>query len=124
MECASRDYCCVVHPAGGRDATVKTLWSEAMGREYGGELDSDLDDLVYVILRERGILVNVKVVDLTDKVSVEQEARHIESLMKRYVKMNLAFRERIRKRVLEKSKNGVLRRESHAAVMWWKAPAL
>ena len=30
MEDASRQYCCVVHPAGGRDVIIERLWSEVI----------------------------------------------------------------------------------------------
>jgi hypothetical protein len=42
-----------------------------MNREYGGELDPDLDDILFVMLRQRGILVNVRVIDYTVRLSVE-----------------------------------------------------
>ena len=32
MEHASRGYCCVVHPAGGRDAIIESLWPKMVKR--------------------------------------------------------------------------------------------
>ena len=46
----------MVHPAGGRDGLVKSLWTKVTGKKYDGELDPDLDHFVIVILRERGCL--------------------------------------------------------------------
>jgi 2-polyprenyl-3-methyl-5-hydroxy-6-metoxy-1,4-benzoquinol methylase len=122
MENASRRYCCVVHPAGERDIIIENLWSEVTGKKYSGELDPDLDDLIFIMLRQRGILVNVKVINYTVRVSVEQEVKHIESLLSRYGGITPALRDVIKKRVVEKSLKGVYETESNAAVMWWEAP--
>lgn len=120
MEQASRRYCCVVHPAGGAGTMVKGLWPKLVGRGYGGEVDPDLDDLVFVILRQRGILVNVKVIDYVVRLSVEQEVRLIARLLGKHVKLTPAIIEVIRKSVLGKSRNGVHETRSNAVVMWWK----
>ncbi|MBC8274723.1 MAG: class I SAM-dependent methyltransferase [Chloroflexi bacterium] len=124
MEHASKGYCCVVHPAGGRDAILKSLWPEVVGREYGGELDPDLDDLVFVMLRQRGMLVNVKVIEFTVRLSVEQEVRHVARLLGKHAEITPALGGAIRKGVLEKSRDGMYETESQAAVIWWKAPGL
>ena len=122
MEAASMSYCCVVHPAGGADIMVKIIWPEATGEEYSGEVDPDLDDLVYVMLRQRGILVNVRAIDFTVRLSVEQEVRIIARLMSKHMKMIPIMEEIIRKRVSERSSNGVYETRSNAVVMWWKPP--
>ena len=122
MEDASRGYCCVVHPAGGRDPIIKSLWSEVMGREYSGELDPDLDDLLFVMLRERGILVNVKVIDFTVRLSAEQEERLVISHLGRHKEVTPALREVIKRSVLERLSNGIYEIKSHAAVVWWRTP--
>jgi 2-polyprenyl-3-methyl-5-hydroxy-6-metoxy-1,4-benzoquinol methylase len=120
MEAASRKYCCVVHPAGSRDTIIKHLWTEIIGREYRGELDPDLDDLLFVMLRQRGILVNVKVIDYTARISVEQEEGHIESLLERYTEITPTQRKNIGKCLLEKARDGIYERKSNAAVVWWQ----
>ena len=123
MEDASMGYCCVVHPAGGRDAIIESLWPEVVKREYAGEVDPDLDDLVFVILRQRGILVNVKVIDYTVRLSMEQELRLIARLLGKYVKLTLAMIEVIGKSVSRNSRNGLYETRNSAAVMWWKVPS-
>ena len=122
MEDASRGYCCVVHPAGGRDTIIESLWLEVVGKEYAGELDPDLDDLVFVILRERGILVNARVMDYTSKRTIEQEVRHIVSLLGRWAEITPIQEGVISKRVTEKSPNGIYETKDNAVVIWWKAP--
>lgn len=124
MEDASRGHCCVVHPAGGRDIIIQHLWPEIMGREYSGELDPALDDLLFVMLRERGILVNVRVIDFITRLSVEQEERLIISLLSQHSEITPALREVIKSRVLERLSNGMYEEKSHAAVVWWKTPLL
>jgi SAM-dependent methyltransferase len=122
MEDASRGYCCVVHPVGGWDAIIESLWTEVVKREYAGELDPDLDDLVFVILRQRGILVNVKVIDYTSKRTIEREVRHIASLVGRWAEITPIQEGVIRRRVAEKSQNGVYEIRSNAVVICWKSP--
>jgi Methylase involved in ubiquinone/menaquinone biosynthesis len=122
MEDASRGYCCAVHPVGGRDAIIESLWAEVVKREYAGEVDPDLDDLVFVMLRQRGILVNVKVIDYTGKRTIEQEVRHIAFLMGRWAEITPIQEGVIRRRVMEKAQSGVCETRSGAVVMWWKAP--
>ncbi len=122
MESTARRYCCVVHPAGGRGMIIRSLWSEIMGKEYRGEIDPDLDDIVFAILRERGILVNVRVINYTDRRSVEQEERHIASLLGRWTEITPALGKTIREAVLKESRDGMYEGKSHAVVMWWKTP--
>ena len=124
MEDASRGHCCVVHPAGGRDIIIQQLWPEIMGREYGGELAPDLDDLLFVMLRDRGVLANVRVIDFITRLSVEQEERLIISLLSQHSEITPALREVIKSRVLERLSNGMYKEKSHAAVVWWKIPLL
>lgn len=122
MEGASRGYCCVVHPAGGADPTVKALWPEVTGKKYAGEVDPDLDDLVFVMLREREILVDVRVIDYTLRLSTEQEVRLVTRLLGKHAEITPTLTEVIRKAVLGNS-GGVPREiKSNAIVMWWQAP--
>ena len=62
MEKASRKYCAVIQPA-GRDSIVKELWTEITGKEYRGEFDPDADYFAYLVLRQWGRLVNVRVIN-------------------------------------------------------------
>jgi len=55
----SSNYCAVIQPA-GRDSMVKEMWTKITGRSYKGEFDPDADYFAYLILREWGRLVNVK----------------------------------------------------------------
>jgi len=101
---------------------TKALILARMGKEYAAEVDPDLDDLVFVILRQRGILVNVRVIDFTVRLSVEQEVRLIARLLGKWVEITPALRMIIEKNVLEKSPNGVYEAKNNAVVMWWKVP--
>ena len=78
---------------------------------------------LFVMLRERRILVNVRVIDYTVRLSVEQEQRHIEALLGEHIRITPALREIIKRRVLERLNNGVYEEKGRAAVIWWKAPS-
>ena len=72
-------------------------------------------------MRQRGKLVNVKVIDYTSKRTVEQEVRHIASILGRWAEIAPIQEGVIRKRVMGKSPNGLYETRSNAVVMWWEA---
>ena len=65
-------------------------------------------------------MVNVKVIDYTARMSVEQEESHIEALLDRYTEITSTQRKNIGKRLLEKARDGIYERRSNAAVVWWQ----
>ena len=62
MEHASREYCAVIQPA-GRDNLVKELWTKITGESYRGEFEPDADYFAYLILRQWGRLINVRIMN-------------------------------------------------------------
>ena len=84
----------------------------------------DLYDLVFAMLRQRGVLVNVKVIDFTGRRSMEQETRYISRLLGKYVEVTPDLREKVETAVFKKLQDGVYETNNNAVVMWWKAPPL
>ncbi len=62
MEQASREYCAVIQPA-GRDNMVKEMWTKITGASYRGEFEPDADYFAYLILRQWGRLINVRILN-------------------------------------------------------------
>ncbi|PXF62132.1 MAG: hypothetical protein C4B59_00530 [Candidatus Methanogaster sp.] len=59
MEAASMRYCAVIQPA-GRDDMVEEMW-RITGERYGGEFDPDANYFAYLLLRQLGRLVDVRI---------------------------------------------------------------
>ncbi|MEA3323680.1 MAG: hypothetical protein U9Q37_00860 [Euryarchaeota archaeon] len=60
MEAASMRYCAVIQPA-GRDDMVEEIWTRITGERYGGEFEPDADYFAYLLLRQLGRLVDVRI---------------------------------------------------------------
>lgn len=119
MEDASNKYCAVIQPA-GRDRMVKEMWTKITGDGYKGEFDPDADYFAYLILRQWGRLVNVRIMNYSVERNFEQEMRYIASFIGKYVVVDTHIKEIIEQYV---SGNG-LRKEKHSAVvLWWRIPA-
>ncbi len=117
MENASRRYCAVVQPA-GRERIVKELWTEITGKEYSGEFDPDADHFAYLVLRQWGRLVNVRVMNYTVERNLEQEVRYIASFIGKYVEVDTRVKGIIEQHLLRRGK-GLYREKRSAVVMWW-----
>ena len=119
MEDASRRYCAVIQPA-GRDDMVKEMWTEITGKSYRGEFDPDADYFAYLILRQLGRLVDVRIMNYGAELDFEQEVRYIASFIGRYVEVDSRMKEVIEQYV---SLKGLSREGQSAVVMWWEIPA-
>ena len=119
MEGASGRYCAVIQPA-GRDSMVKEMWTEITGKSYGGEFDPDADYFAYLILRELGRLVDVRIMNYSVKRNFEQEVRYVASFMGKYVEVDSRMKETIEQYV---SLKGLSMEMRSAVVMWWEIPA-
>jgi len=119
MEGASGRYCAVIQPA-GRDDMVKEMWTEITGERYRGEFDPDADYFAYLILRQLGRLVDVRIMNYGAELDFEQEVRYIASFMGKYVEVDDQIKEVIEQYV---SLKGLRREMQSAVVMWWKVPA-
>ena len=62
MENASNKYCAVAQPA-GRDIILKDMWTKITGKDYRGEFGPDADYFVYLILCQKGRLLNVSPIE-------------------------------------------------------------
>jgi len=112
MENASNKYCAVIQPA-GRDSMVKEMWTKTTGKSYRGEFDPDADYFAYLILRQWGRLVNVRIMDYSIERNFEQEVRYIASFIAKYVEVDAHVKEIIEQYVSEKG----LRKEKRSAVV-------
>ena len=119
MEAASRRYCAVIQPA-GRDDMAKEMWTEITGERYGGEFDPDADYFAYLILRQLGRLVDVRIMNYGAELDFEQEVRYIASFIGKYVEVDHRTKEMIEQYV---SSKGLYRDTRSAVVMWWEIPA-
>jgi len=116
---SSSNYCAVIQPA-GRDSMVKEMWTKITGKSYKGEFDPDADYFAYLILREWGRLVNVRIMNYSVERNFEQEVRYIASFIGKYVEVDTHIKEIIEQYVSEKG----LRKKKHSAVvMWWGIPS-
>ena len=115
MENASNNYCAVIQPA-GRDSIVKELWTKITGKSYKGEFDPDADYFAYLILRQWGRLVNVRIMNYSVERNFEQEVRYIASFIGKYVEVDARVKEIIGQHVSEK---GLRKEKRSAVVMWW-----
>ena len=119
MEHASREYCAVIQPA-GRDNLVKELWTKITGESYRGEFEPDADYFAYLILRQWGRLINVRIMNYSVERNFEQEVRYIASFMGKYVEVDAYVMETIEQYVSEK---GLCKERQSAVVMWWRIPS-
>jgi hypothetical protein len=120
MENASKRYCAVIQPT-GRDSIVKETWTKITGRKYEGQFDHDADYFVYLILRQWGKLINVRIMEYNMSRNFEQEVRYITSFIGRYVEVDTRIKEVIEKYVSDRLKD-VGKVKSSAVVMWWRIP--
>lgn len=119
MEKASRRYCAVIQPA-GRDNIVTEMWTKITGEDYTGQFDPDADYFVYLILRQWGRSVNVRMPNYSVERNFEQEVRYIASFIGKYVEVDAHVKKIIEQYVSEKGP----RKEKHSAVMmWWSTPS-
>ena len=118
MEGASGKYCAVIQPA-GRDDMVKEMWTEITGKSYMGEFDPDADYFAYLILRQWGRLVDVRIMNYGMERNFEQEVRYIASFMGNYMEADSRMKETIEQYI---SLKGLHSERQSAVVMWWKVP--
>ena len=119
MEAASKRYCAVIQPA-GRDNMIKEMWTKITGTHYMGEFDPDADYFAYLILRQLGRLVDVRIMKYGAKLDFEQEVRYIASFMGKYVEVDSRMKDVIEQYVSQKD---LLSERQSAVVMWWEIPA-
>ncbi|MEA3282638.1 MAG: class I SAM-dependent methyltransferase [Euryarchaeota archaeon] len=118
MEAVSKSYCAVIQPA-GRDGLVKEIWTEITGERYMGEFDPDADYFAYLILRQLGRLVDVRIMNYGAELDFDQEVRYIASFIGKYVEVDHHTKEVIEQYV---SSKGLFMQTQSAVVMWWEAP--
>ncbi len=118
MEAASGRYCAVIQPA-GRDDMAKEIWTEITGERYMGEFDPDADYFAYLILRQLGRLVDVRIMNYGAELDFDQEVRYIASFIGKYVEVDHRIKEMIEQYI---SSKGLYRGIQSAVVMWWEIP--
>ena len=100
METAS-NYCAVIQPA-GRDSIVKEMWTKITGEDYSGQFDPDADYFAYLILRQWGRLVNVRVMNYSVERNYEQKVRYTASFIGKYVEVDAHVKKIIEQYISEK----------------------
>ncbi len=119
MEKASKGYCAIIQPC-GRDDMVGKIFEKITDRPYAGQFDPDADYFPYVILRERGILVNVAAFHYTFERKLEEQIRYVANFIGRFLEIDSGVEQQIRYDLLEFSNNGCFKEENKAVVMWWQ----
>jgi hypothetical protein len=106
MEAASRRYCAVIQPE-GRNDMVKEMWTEITGERYRGEFDPDADYFAYLIRRQLGRLVDVRIMNYGTELDFEQEVRYVASFIGKYVEVNHRTNEVIEQYISSKGLYGM-----------------
>ncbi len=119
MEIASNRYCAVIQPA-GRESIIKEAWKKMTGEDYKGQFEPDADHFVYLILRQWGKLVNVRVMEYNIERNLGQEIRYIASFVGKCKKIDRDAEKFIRKFLIGESENGIFKARHSAVVMWWR----
>jgi len=89
-------------------------------RDNGGEFDPDADYFAYLILRQLGRLVDVRIMNYGAELDFEQEVRYIASFMGKHVEVDSRMKDVIEQYV---SRKGLSSEMQSAVVMWWEIPA-
>ena len=119
MEKASKRFCAIIQPC-GRDEIVKAILEEIGNQKYTGQFEPDADYFAYVILRERGRLVNTRYFRYTFERDLEEQIRYVAGLIGRFLEVNTAVEKKIRDYLLKRSDSGRYIEDNNAVVMWWK----
>lgn len=119
MNKASRGYCCI-----GNGVKSDGQFEE-MYRKLKINPES-LDRYIYLfnILYQRGILANVRMIDVVMRRSVNSAISMWELLLNKYREPTDKDKEIIRNHVFSNCEKGIYQRKSKMAVMWWKAAVL
>jgi len=119
MESASKRFCAIIQPS-GRDAVVRDAYEAIVSEPYQGQFEPDADIFPYIILRQKGRLLNTNSIEYVIKRDRPQLARYVASFIGRYIEVDKNVDEAIVEFVGKYIKNGFHIEQSKAMVMWWR----
>ncbi len=119
MENASRQFCAIIQPS-GRDAVVRDAYEAMVSRPYQGQFEPDADVFPYIILRQKGRLLNTRTIEYAIKRDRPQLARYVTSFIGRYIEVDKRVDEAIADFVARYLQNDFHIEQCKAVVMWWR----
>jgi ubiquinone/menaquinone biosynthesis C-methylase UbiE len=119
MEGASRRFCAIIQPS-GRDAVVREAYEAIVSKLYQGQFEPDADIFPYIILRQKGRLLNTSSIEYTIKRDQPQLARYVTSFIGRYIEVDKRVSEAIVGFVEKHLQNDFHTEQSQAVVMSWR----
>lgn len=119
MEGASRRFCVIIQPS-GRDAVVREAYEAIVSKPYQGQFEPDADIFPYIILRQKGRLLNTSSIEYTIKRDQPQLARYVASFIGRYKEIDGGVVDAITEFVARYLRNDFHIEQCKAMVMWWR----
>ena len=119
MENASRKFCAIIQPS-GRDAVVREAYEAVTSRPYEGQFEPDADIFPYIILRQKGRIVDTGYFEYAIKRNQPELVRYVTSFVGRYIDVDKKIGEGIRDFVTRYIRNGFHIEQCKAVVMWWR----
>ena len=119
MEGASRKFCAIIQPS-GRDSVVREAYETIVSKPYQGQFEPDADIFPYIILRQKGRLLNTSRIEHDIKRDQPQLARYVASFIGRYKEVDRRVVEAITEFVTRYLHNDFHIEQSKAVVMWWR----
>jgi len=119
MEGASRKFCAIIQPS-GRDAVVREAYEAIVSEPYQGQFEPDADIFPYIILRQKGRLLNTSRIEYAIKRDRPQLARYVTSFIGWYIDVDKRVSEAITEFVDTYLHNDFHTEQSKAVVMWWR----
>jgi len=119
MEGASRKFCAIIQPS-GRDGVVQEAYEAIVSEPYQGQFEPDADIFPYIILRQKGRLLNTSRIEYAIKRDRPQLARYVTSFIGWYIEVDKRVSEAITEFVDTYLHNDFHTEQSKAVVMWWR----
>jgi len=119
MEGASRKFCAIIQPS-GRDGVVQEAYEAIVSEPYQGQFEPDADIFPYIILRQKGRLLNTSRIEYAIKRDRPQLARYVTSFIGWYIDVDKRVSEAITEFVDTYLHNDFHTEQSKAVVMWWR----
>ncbi len=119
MEQFSNKYCAIVQPC-TRDETVKKAFEEICKERYTGQFEPDADYFPYVILREWPRFLDVRHLEYSFELNLEEGIRYIASYLGKFIEVDEQVADKIKNFLIaEVGEPWVVK--DKAVVMWWES---
>ena len=119
MENASRKFCAIIQPS-GRAAVVRKAYETIVSHPYQGQFEPDADVFPYIILRQKGRLLNTHTIEYAIKRDRPQLARYVTSFIARYIEIDKKVTDAIADFVARYLQNDFHIEQCRAVVMCWR----